>query len=86
MKYLLMILGVLLLLFGGGCTLIVGAIAIDDPSALWNDAGTILGIWLPLGLLPLAIGVLLFRWGSGKTGRRDQNGPRDSSGEDPKET
>src|SRR5205823_1316358 len=57
MAILAIIFGILLILFGGGCTLIVGGIMVSDPSSIINDLGTTLSILLPLGLLPLAIGI-----------------------------
>lgn len=55
--------GLLLVLFGGGCTLIMGGVVISDPGSLANDLGMVLLIVLPLGILPLAVGILLIRWG-----------------------
>ena len=54
MPILLMILGLLLILFGGGCTLIFFGMG-PDSSFLW--------LWLGLGVLPLAGGLLLVRYG-----------------------
>lgn len=61
MWIILLVFALLLILFGGGCTLILGGIGVTDPSSLFNDMSTVLGIWLPLGLLPLAAGIFLFR-------------------------
>jgi hypothetical protein len=64
MGVLLLILGLLLILFGGGCTLILGGIWLSDPSSITSsDVADVLPIWLFLGLLPLAGGVLMFRVG-----------------------
>lgn len=54
MPILLMILGLLLILFGGGCTLIFFGMG-PDSEFLW--------LWLGLGVLPLAGGFLLARYG-----------------------
>ena len=46
--------GLLLMLFGGGCTIVF--IAVDgDSELLW--------LWLILGLAPLVRGLFLFRYG-----------------------
>jgi hypothetical protein len=63
MHVLLIVLGLLLLLFGGGCTLIGLAVAMDDPQSMFSDVGLWLSIWLPLGLAPLVAGYFLFRQG-----------------------
>lgn len=63
MNVLLIVLGLLLILFGGGCTIIVGGVGISDPSSLTSDWQLVLSIWLPLGLVPLALGIWLFRVG-----------------------
>jgi TRAP-type C4-dicarboxylate transport system permease small subunit len=63
MHVLLIIFGLLLIVFGGGCTLIVGGVTISDPSSATSDLATILPLWLVLGLLPLAAGIWLFRAG-----------------------
>jgi hypothetical protein len=62
--------GLLLVLFGGGCTLIMGGLVISDPGSLMNDLGMVLSIVLPLGLLPLGVGILLIRWGVRKDRER----------------
>lgn len=58
----LLIFALLLILFGGGCTLIIGGIGVADPSSILNDMATMMSIWLPLGLLPLVGGIFLFRF------------------------
>jgi hypothetical protein len=63
MPIVLIIFGALLLLFGGGCTLIVLGVMIDDPNHAWSNLQDVAPFWIPLGLLPLVIGWLLFRWG-----------------------
>jgi len=63
MHVLAIVFGLLLIMFGGGCTLIFLFAALSDPASLFNDIGMYLVIWLPLGLLPLAGGLPLFRWG-----------------------
>jgi hypothetical protein len=62
--------GVLLVLFGGGCTLIMGGLVVSDPGSLTNDLGMVLSIVLPLGILPLGVGILLIRWGVKKDRER----------------
>lgn len=54
MPILLMILGLLLVLFGGGCTLIFFGMGPDSEFLL---------LWLALGAAPLAGGFLLVRYG-----------------------
>jgi hypothetical protein len=58
-----MILGALLLLLGGGCTLLLGALFVDDPRSMISDMAIILSYWIPLGLLPLIGGYIMFRHG-----------------------
>lgn len=62
MHVLLIIIGLLFMLFGGGCTLIIVGLAASDPGSLVHDPSA-LGLLVFLGLLPLGIGWLLFRWG-----------------------
>jgi hypothetical protein len=63
MHVLLIILGLLLLLFGGGCTLLLIGTYGSDPSHIQFDLSLILSLWLPLGLLPLVGGWFIFRHG-----------------------
>ncbi len=63
MYILLIIFGVLLVLFGGGCTLILGGLMVSDPGSFTSDLMLLLSIWLPLGLAPLALGIGLFKRG-----------------------
>jgi len=63
MPIVLIIFGVLLLLFGGGCTVIMVGILVEDPEHAWSTLQEVIPFWIPLGLLPLIIGGLLFRWG-----------------------
>jgi len=63
MHIVLIIFGVLLLLFGGGCTLIVLGEASYDPSRFLSNFLDMMPFWIPLGLLPLIVGWLLVRWG-----------------------
>jgi hypothetical protein len=62
MAVLLIIIGLLLLLFGGGCTLISVVYLFTSQNVLQDlrDAWFIPAL---LGLLPLAIGLLIFRSG-----------------------
>jgi hypothetical protein len=54
MPIFLMILGLLLILFGGGCTTIFFGVG-PDAEFLW--------LWLGLGVAPLVGGLLLVRYG-----------------------
>lgn len=63
MRVLVMIAGLLLVLFGGGCTLFVAGIGLLDFRNFITDLPSVLQILLPFGILPLAVGWLLFRWG-----------------------
>jgi hypothetical protein len=63
MPIVLIIFGALLLLFGGGCTLIMLVVMVQDPSNVWSNLQDVVPFWIPLGLLPLVIGGLLVRWG-----------------------
>ena len=70
MNILAIIVGILLVLFGGGCTLILGGFIIADPQSIVNETGSILSVLLPVGILPLAIGIVLIRWGVGRDRER----------------
>jgi hypothetical protein len=63
MHMLLIIIGLLLLVFGGGCTLIGLGVIVYDPRGALNDPGLLATIWVPLGLLPLIAGWFLYRLG-----------------------
>ncbi len=64
MHMLLIIFGLVLLVFGGGCTLIVvGGGLLTDPASLFADVPLLLTILVPFGLLPAGLGWLLFRRG-----------------------
>ena len=63
MFILAIIIGILLILFGGGCTLIVVGLGIADPKGLLSDLGWLMEVLIPFGILPLGIGILLVRWG-----------------------
>lgn len=63
MHVLAIVLCFILLLFGGGCTLIFLVGAISDPRSFFGDIPLLLTLWLPLGLAPLAGGYFLFRYG-----------------------
>jgi len=74
------IFGLLLLVFGGGCTvLIVGGGLLSDPAALFADIPLLITILVPLGILPAIGGWFLFRWGL-KTDRAKRREP-DKTGE-----
>ncbi len=63
MHILLIVAGLLLLVFGGGCTLIMGGFAIMDWRSTLNDFASVASLLGGLGLLPLAAGWFLFRHG-----------------------
>lgn len=63
MHVLLIVIGLILAVFGGGCVLIVGGLVISDPQSMTSDPMSIVGLGGGLGVLPLAAGLLLFRWG-----------------------
>lgn len=63
MHVLLIVIGLILAVFGGGCVLIVGGLVVSDPQSVVNDPMSIVGLGGGLGVLPLAAGLLLFRWG-----------------------
>jgi len=70
--YVARLFGGLLVLFGGGCTLILGVAFASDPMSLFNDMPLFLSIWLPLGLAPLAVGYWLLRRGRSLNNRTTQ--------------
>ena len=70
MPVLLIVFGLLLMLFGGGCTLIVGGLFISDPSGGLDDLVSILPMWFGIGVAPLAGGFLMFRAGLSKDRER----------------
>ena len=58
------IFGLLLLVFGGGCTLfILGGGLLSDGAALLADLPLLASILVPFGILPAIGGWFLFRWG-----------------------
>ena len=63
MPVLFIVIGLLLMLFGGGCTLIVGGVLLSDPSMIMNDIASIFPLYLAIGLAPLVGGFFLFRHG-----------------------
>ncbi|MCB1380407.1 MAG: hypothetical protein KDK89_18870 [Alphaproteobacteria bacterium] len=63
MQVIAIILGLLLLIFGGGCTLIFLFGLVSDTRSMLSDVPLLLTLWIPLGLLPLGLGWLLFRYG-----------------------
>jgi hypothetical protein len=64
------ILGLLLLVFGGGCTLIIVVGSIIDLRSMLADIPLLLTIWLPLGLVPGLGGWYLLRWAMRKAAER----------------
>lgn len=63
MHVILIVIGGLLMLCGGSCTLIVGGLVIADPQSLWSDPVSVIGLGGGIGVLPLVIGLLLLRAG-----------------------
>lgn len=63
MHILLIVIGLLLMFLGGGCTLTVVGLIGADPSSLRNDFISVVLLLLPAGVAPLVIGIQLFRWG-----------------------
>lgn len=63
MHVLLIILGLLLMLFGGGCTLFFIATTVEGPRSMFYGFDMLLRIWMPFGLLPLVAGWFMFRHG-----------------------
>ncbi len=63
MHVILIVIGLLLLVFGGGCTLIFLIGGVIDPSSMMADVPLLLTMWVPLGLIPGGLGWLLFRRG-----------------------
>jgi hypothetical protein len=70
------IVGGLLAVFGGGCVVAV---------AVMSFSGEDFVEWLPsmllAGVVPLAIGITLFRWGAARAAKRRADGPRDKGPE-----
>ena len=63
MHILAIVFGLLLLVFGGGCTLVVVGSLLSDPGSMLSDLPLLLSIVVPLGILPAIGGWFLFRWG-----------------------
>jgi hypothetical protein len=63
MHVLLIVIGLLLAVFGGGCVLIVAFFFVQDPGALVRDLDSTGYLFAVLGVLPLAAGLILFRYG-----------------------
>jgi hypothetical protein len=67
MKILALIAGILLILFGGGCTVLFLSTVVPE-----GNGGDFLGMWIAVGLLPLAAGILLVRWGGKRQAKTDK--------------
>jgi hypothetical protein len=63
MHVILIVIGLLLMLFGGGCAVSVLAIGMVDPRSMINDFWNFLLFGGVLGVLPMLVGFLLFRKG-----------------------
>lgn len=61
MHVVVFILAGLLILFGGGCTIVFLIVSIDEPRSFLADVPLLLSVWLPFGLAPLAGGIALWR-------------------------
>ncbi len=72
MPVLFIVLGLLLMLFGGGCTLIAGGVLFSDPGMIMNDLASIVPLYLAIGLAPLVGGFFLFRHGLRRDRERRQ--------------
>ena len=74
------ILGLLLLAFGGGCSLLVLGDGINaSPSSMLYNTTLMVTVLLLLGILPALLGGLLLRWGLTASRRKaqapDRQGP-----------
>lgn len=63
MHVLLIIIGLLLALFGGGCVAFTAVLAIADMRSFISSFWETMPIVSMFGLLPLAAGLILFRFG-----------------------
>ncbi len=63
MPVLLIVIGLLLMLFGGGCALLAGGIFMSDPKILMNDLPSLVPLYLGVAIAPLVGGYFLFRHG-----------------------
>jgi membrane protein implicated in regulation of membrane protease activity len=77
MHILVIIIGLLLALFGGGCTLIWGGAILFSPN-MARDLQNYGAALLFVGLLPLAGGIAMINWGV----RRDREKRRQRSGKE----
>ena len=81
------IFGILLLLFGGGCTLLFAIVGIPfgidstnyGESQVWGD---LIGWWLFGGLFPLFGGFFLFRYGMKRDREKGMAAQEQPTGED----
>jgi Zn-dependent protease with chaperone function len=67
MRILALIAGILLILFGGGCSALFFSTVVPE-----GNGGDFLGMWIVGGLLPLAAGILLVRWGMKRPAAGDE--------------
>jgi integral membrane sensor domain MASE1 len=63
MHVLLIVIGLLLALFGGGCVAFVAVLAIADTRSFISSLWETMPLVSMFGLLPLAAGLVLFRFG-----------------------
>ena len=75
MPFILIILGLLLMLFGGGCTIVFAFVgipfSISEGAGAWNE---FIPLWLLGGVAPLIGGFFLFRHGQKIDRERRQRG------------
>lgn len=82
MHIVIFLLAALLLLFGGGCTLIFLVLSFGDPRSFFGDIGLLLSVWLPLGLALIVGGIALWRVAIGMK-RKHAGQVSDKTGEPP---
>jgi hypothetical protein len=63
MPVLFIVVGLLLMLFGGGCAILAGGIFISEPSILMDDLPSLVPLYLGVAIAPLVGGFFLFRHG-----------------------
>lgn len=75
------IVGLLLLAFGGGCSLLVLGDGLNaSPSSMFYDGSLMIAVLLFMGLLPIVLGGLLLRWGLSAGRRRRQSADNQDPG------
>jgi hypothetical protein len=82
MPVLFIVVGLLLMLFGGGCALLAGGIFISDPKILLNDLSSLVPLYLGVAIAPLVGGFFLFRHGLRLDRERRRSGQAKTDGTD----